>query len=113
VSRAVVANLAIELRKIPKSRASIMYENALGQDLARSIYDAFIEAGWGEARLSTGSGMGEGITVGWSSRAVAIGDALKGVARLPGVWAKDTEKEVPDLVVVGVGINTFGNVALT
>jgi hypothetical protein len=54
--------------------------------------------------LSTGSGLGEGIVVGWSSRAVAVKEALEATARLP-VWAKDTEKEIPDLIIVGVGIN--------
>jgi hypothetical protein len=50
--------------------------------------------------------LGDGIVVGRSSRAVAVKEALESTAKLP-VWAKDTEKEVPDLIIVGVGINSF------
>lgn len=104
LSKPQIATLAEKLRLIKKGRAQIMYENHLGRDLAQSIFDAFKEAGWDEASLSTGSGLGEGIVVGWSSRAVAVKSALETVAQLP-VWAKDTEKEIPDLIIVGVGLN--------
>jgi hypothetical protein len=102
--RPQIASLAAKLKPIEKSRAQIMYENPRGKELAQSIFEAFKEAGWSEAWLSTGSGLGEGIVVGWSSRAVAVKEALEATARLP-VWAKDTEKEIPDLIIVGVGIN--------
>jgi hypothetical protein len=101
-----VAALALRLKDIQKSRATVMYENALGKQLAQTIFDAFKEAGWTEASLMPGSGLGDGIVVGWSTRAVAIGDTLTSTANLKGVWAKDTEKEIPDLVIVGVGINS-------
>ncbi len=81
-----------------------MYENHFGKELAQSILEAFKEARWSEALVSTGSGLGEGIVVGWSSRAEAVKTALETVGKLP-VWAKDTEKEIPDLIIVGVGIN--------
>jgi hypothetical protein len=105
LSKSQVAALALRLKDIQKSRATIMYENALGKQLAQTIFDAFKEAGWTEANFMPGSGLGEGIIVGWSTRAVAIGDILTSTAKLKGVWAKDTEKEIPDLVIVGVGIN--------
>jgi hypothetical protein len=105
LSKSQVAALALRLKDIQKSRATIMYENALGKQLAQTIFDAFKEAGWTEANFTPGSGLGEGIIVGWSTRAVAIGDILTSTAKLKGVWAKDAEKEIPDLVIVGVGIN--------
>lgn len=104
--RPQIANLAIKLKEIKKSRAQIMYENPRGKELAQSILDAFKEAGWDEAWMSQGSGLGDGIVVGWSSRAVAVKEALEATAKLP-VWAKDTEKEIPDLVIVGVGLNPY------
>jgi hypothetical protein len=104
LTRPQIANLAMKLKEIKKSRAQIMYENHLGKELAQSILEAFKEAGWSEALVSAGSGLGEGIVVGWSSRAEAVKTALETVGKLP-VWAKDTEKEIPDLIIVGVGIN--------
>ncbi|HEY9451703.1 MAG TPA: hypothetical protein VIR82_03465 [Bradyrhizobium sp.] len=104
LTRPQIANLAAKLKEIKKSRAQIMYENHLGKELAQSIFEAFREGGWSEVWLSTGSGLGEGVVVGWSSRAEAVKTALEAVAKLP-VWAKDTEKEVPDLIIVGIGIN--------
>ena len=99
-----ISTLASKLKDIKKSRASIMYENALCKELAQSIFDAFKIAGWDEAILQPGSGLGEGIVVGWSTRAVAIKTALESTAKLP-VWAKDTDNGIQDLVIVGVGIN--------
>uniref|UniRef100_Q07RD6 Uncharacterized protein n=1 Tax=Rhodopseudomonas palustris (strain BisA53) TaxID=316055 RepID=Q07RD6_RHOP5 len=107
LTRPQIANLAAKLKEIAKSRVQVMYENHLGKDLAQSIFDAFREAGWDQAMLSTGGGLGEGIVVGWSSRAEAVKSALESVAKLP-VWAKDTEKEIPDLIIVGVGLNVMG-----
>lgn len=100
-----IATLTSKLREITKGRAQIMYENAMGKDLAQSIFEAFKRAEWNEAWLSPGSGLGDGIVVGWSSRAVAVKEGLEAAAKLP-VWAKDTEKEIPDLIIVGVGINS-------
>ena len=106
LSKIQISELALKLREIEKSRATVMYENALGKQLAQSVVDAFQEAGWSQVNLSTGSGFGNGIVVGWSSRAVAIGNILTSTAKLKGVWAKDTEKEIHDLVIVGIGINS-------
>jgi len=106
LSRDEIATLAGKLKEIEKSRASIMYENALGKELAQNIFEAFKAAGWTGATIGPGSGLGDGIVVGWSSRAVAVKAALESTdPKLP-VWAKDTEKEIPDLVIVGVGINS-------
>jgi hypothetical protein len=104
LSKAEIATFASKLKDIKNSRASIMYENAFCKEMAQSIFDAFKLAGWDEAKLEPGLGLGEGIVVGWSSRAVAIKTALESTAKLP-VWAKDTEKEIADLVIVGVGLN--------
>jgi hypothetical protein len=106
LNKSQIATLAAKLREIKKSRAQIMYENPRGKELAQSIFDAFKQAEWQEAWLSTGVGLGDGIVVGWSSRAVAVKEALESTAKLP-VWAKDTEKEIQDLIIVGVGIKTY------
>jgi len=94
--------IEFQLKDIEKSRVNVIYENAMDKQLARIIFDAFKEAGWTQASLVPGSGLGDGIVVGWSSRAVAIGNVLETTARLKGVWAKDTEKEIRDLVIAGV-----------
>jgi len=44
-----IAALAVNLTSVPKIRVQIMYENALGKDLAQSFYDAFKQAGWDDA----------------------------------------------------------------
>ncbi|ABE62506.1 hypothetical protein Nham_1689 [Nitrobacter hamburgensis X14] len=105
LSKSQIDDLASKLKQIQKSRAQIMYENALGRELAQSIFDAFKQAGWDQAWLSTGSGLGDGLVTGWSSRAVAVKEALESTAKLP-VRPIDTEKEIPDLLIVGVGINS-------
>jgi hypothetical protein len=106
LTKSQIADLAAKLKDIKKSRAQIMYENALGRELAQSILEAFQQAEWDGAWLSTGSGFGDGIVTGWSTRAESIRDALI-AAKLPGVWAKDTNKEIADLLIVGVGINSY------
>ncbi|MGY4467317.1 hypothetical protein ACVWWK_002999 [Bradyrhizobium sp. LB9.1b] len=53
LTRPQIANLAAKLKEIKQSRAQIMYENHLGRELAQSIFEAFREAGWTEAWLST------------------------------------------------------------
>lgn len=102
-----IAALASKLKDIKASRAQIMYENALGKELAASIFEAFKQAGWSEAWLSPGTTLGDGIVVGWSSRAVAVKGALESAAGLKMVWAKDTEKEIPSPIIVGVGLNPY------
>jgi hypothetical protein len=99
-----ISDLATKLSAVPKSRATIMYENALGKDLARTFFEAFKAAGWTEVQLTTGSGLGEGVVTGWSTRAASI-KALINTTRpdIP-VWVKDQEKEIPDLIILGVGI---------
>ena len=106
LTKAQISTLAVKLRAIKKGRAQIMYENALGKELAQTILEAFKEAQWEEAWLSSGSDLGEGVVVGWSSNAAEVGKALVSAAKLP-VWEKDTDKEVIGLIVVGVGINAY------
>lgn len=106
LTKGEISALSKKLEAIPKSRATIMYENALGKDLAQSFFDAFKAAGWTETQFSTGSGLGEGVVTGWSSRAAGIKTAIVGTRADIPVWVKDQEKEIPDLVIVGVGIKT-------
>ena len=49
-----IAALSTRLTDIPKIRVQIMYENALGKDLAQSFYEAFKLAEWGGAALGIG-----------------------------------------------------------
>jgi len=46
LSKAEIAVLASKLKALPKTRIQIMYENALGKDLAQSFLDAFKAAEW-------------------------------------------------------------------
>jgi hypothetical protein len=107
LSKTQISDLASKLKGIKKSRAHVMYENGLGKELAQSIFDAFKEAGWDQLQISPGTGLGDGIVVGWSSRAVAVKTAIESTAKFQNVWAKDTEKEIADLIIVGVGINSY------
>ncbi|MDB5608585.1 MAG: hypothetical protein JWP25_5485 [Bradyrhizobium sp.] len=106
LTKSQIYDLASKLKAIQKSRAQIMYENALGKELAQSIFEAFKQAEWDKAWLSTGSGFGDGLVTGWSSRAVAVKEAMESAAKLP-VQSIQTEKEIADLLIVGVGINSY------
>ena len=63
LNEAEIAALGTRLADIPKIRVQIMYENALGKDLAQSFYEAFKLAEWGGAALGIGSGLGNGVTI--------------------------------------------------
>lgn len=63
------------------------------------------EAGWDAASLVTGTGFGDEVLIGWSTRAVAAKEAIESSSNIK-VRAFDTEKEIADLMVLGVGINS-------
>jgi hypothetical protein len=88
-----------------------MYENALGKGLAQSIVDAFKEAGWDQAELLPGSGLGDGVVTGWGESGAALKSALD-AARDLHTWVKDPMlKSGGDLAIIGVGINSSSDKA--
>lgn len=106
LSKSQISNLAARLREMPKSQAQIMYENALGKEMAESIFSAFKDAGWDQATILTGSGFGDGIITGWGSRAVALKSALDNTGTFR-VSVRDPDNNNPSLVIIGVGINSY------
>jgi hypothetical protein len=105
LTKAEIALLVPKLRLIQKSRIQIIYENAFGKELAQSFLDAFREAGWDGAPLVTGTGFGDEVLIGYSTRAVAAKEAIESSSNIK-IRAIDTEKEIADLMVLGVGINS-------
>jgi hypothetical protein len=107
LSKPQISVLASRLRDIQKCRVQVMYENALGKGLAQSIVDAFKEAGWDQAELLPGSGLGDGVVTGWGERGAALKSALDAAKDLH-TWVKLPEmKAGGDLAIVGVGINSY------
>jgi hypothetical protein len=68
-----VEALSAAVAAIEKRRVLVMYQNAYGKALARTIADAFEAAGW-DVRYSTGSGFEDGIFVG---RSPAVSPLMK------------------------------------
>jgi len=86
-----IAALAVNLTSVPKIRVQIMYENALGKDLAQSFYDAFKQAGWDDASFGPGSGLGHGVTTGQGpTSAVALKSAIEKSSKLKGPEDRST-----------------------
>jgi hypothetical protein len=84
-----------------------MYENYLGKDLARTFLDAFKQAGWGDAWLGPGSGLGYGVTTGQGSdTALLIKAAIESTSTLKVEVVRQNEPEWPGLVFLAVGINS-------
>jgi hypothetical protein len=106
LSKTEIAALANVLQVISKTRIQIMYENALGKELAESILEAFKIAGWDGAWITPGSGFGSGILVGRGHRAIAVRAAIEGSTNLKNVTVKDQEVEM-DRMFLGVGINSY------
>jgi hypothetical protein len=104
LNKAEIAALAEKIKSIPKVRMQIMYENALGKDLAQSLFEAFKAADWDGAWLSTGSGFGDGVLAGRGTRAVALKAALESTTKIK-VNVMDADKEI-DIIILGVGINS-------
>jgi hypothetical protein len=105
LTKAEIAALAIKLKAISKTRIQIMYENALGKELADSFLEAFKAAGWDGAWVSSGSGFGSGVLVGRGQRAIATKAAIESTSNIK-VEVKEPELEI-ELMFLGVGINSF------
>ena len=108
LTKTEIATLAANLTAVQKIRVQIMYENALGKDLAQSFYDAFKQAGWDGATLGPGSGLGYGVTTGQGSiSAVALKDAIEKSSKLKVEAQRTDQTEWPGLIFLAVGINAL------
>jgi hypothetical protein len=103
-----IAALSARLADIPKIRVQIMYENALGKDLAQSFYEAFKLAEWGGAALGIGSGLGNGVTIGQGSGTATIGlkSAIEATSQLKVVIVRPDQPQWPGVVFLAVGVNS-------
>jgi hypothetical protein len=106
LTKTEIVALAANLSTVPKIRVQIMYENVLGRDLAQSFYDAFKQAGWDDATLGPGGGLGYGVTTGQGPiSAVALKDAIEKSSKVKVEAQRTNQAEWPGLIFLAVGIN--------
>ena len=103
-----IAALSTRLTEIPKIRVQIMYENALGKELAQSFYEAFKLAEWGGAALGIGSGLGYGVTIGQGSgtATIALKSAIEATSQLKVAIVRPDQPQWPGVVFLAVGVNS-------
>jgi hypothetical protein len=103
-----IAALSTRLTEIPKIRVQIMYENALGKELAQSFYEAFKLAEWGGAALGIGSGLGHGVTIGQGSgtATIALKSAIEATSQLKVAIVRPDQPQWPGVVFLAVGVNS-------
>ena len=103
-----IAALSTRLTEIKKTRVQIMYENALGKELAQSFYEAFKLAEWGGAALGIGSGLGHGVTIGQGSgtATIALKSAIEAASRLKVAIVRPDQPQWPGVVFLAVGVNS-------
>jgi hypothetical protein len=103
-----IAALSTRLTEIKKTRVQIMYENALGKELAQSFYEAFKLAEWGGAALGIGSGLGHGVTIGQGSgtATIALKSAIEATSQLKVTIVRPDQPQWPGVVFLAVGVNS-------
>jgi hypothetical protein len=108
LNEAEIAALSTRLTDIPKIRVQIMYENALGKELAQSFYEAFKLAEWGGAALGIGSGLGHGVTIGQGSgtATIALKSAIETTSQVKVATDRPDQPQWPGVVFLAVGINS-------
>jgi hypothetical protein len=108
LNEAEIAALGSRLTEIPKIRVQIMYENALGKELAQSFYEAFKLAEWGGAALGIGSGLGDGVTIGQGSgtATIALKSAIEATSRLKVAIVRPDQPQWPGVIFLAVGVNS-------
>jgi hypothetical protein len=108
LSEAEIAALSTRLGEIPKIRVQIMYENALGKELAQSFYEAFKLAEWGGAALGIGSGLGDGVTIGQGSgtATISLKSAIEAATRLKVAIVRPDQPQWPGVIFLAVGVNS-------
>jgi hypothetical protein len=109
LNEAEIAALSAKLTDIPKLRVQIMYENALGKELAQSFYEAFKQVRWDGATLGIGSGLGPGVTIGQGSgtATVALKSAIETASRVKVEILRPDRPQWPGIVFLAVGINSI------
>ena len=108
LNEAEITALSARLTDIPKIRVQIMYENALGKELAQSFYEAFKLAEWGGAALGIGSGLGHGVTIGQGSgtATIALKSAIEATSQVKVAIVRPDQPQWPGVVFLAVGINS-------
>jgi hypothetical protein len=108
LNEAEIAALSTRLTDIPKIRVQIMYENALGKELAQSFYEAFKLAEWGGAALGIGSGLGHGVTIGQGSgtATIALKSAIETTSQVKVAIVRPDQPQWPGVVFFAGGINS-------
>ena len=108
LSGAEIAALSTRLADIPKIRVQIMYENALGKELAQSFYEAFKLAEWGGAALGIGSGLGDGVTIGQGSgtATISLKSAIEAASQLKVTIVRPDQPQWPGVIFLAVGVNS-------
>ena len=107
LSEAEIVALSTRLADIPKIRVQIMYENALGKDLAQSFYEAFKLAEWGGAALGIGSGLGYGVTIGQGSgtATITLKSAIEATSQVKVAIVRPDQPQWPGVIFLAVGVN--------
>jgi hypothetical protein len=108
LNEAEIAALSTRLADIPKIRVQIMYENALGKELAESFYEAFKLAEWGGAALGIGSGLGHGVTIGQGSgtATITLKSAIEATSRVKVAIVRPDQPQWPGVIFLAVGVNS-------
>ena len=107
LSKEEAARLSAAVANLEKRRIQIMFANQLGKNLARSIADAFENAGWRDVHFSEGGGLEIGISTGrGDGLALKLKDAIEESTRFKNVRSfGPTEPDEKSGLFVGVGIN--------
>jgi hypothetical protein len=108
LNEAQIAALSAKLTDIPKIRVQIMYDNALGKELAQSLYDAFHQAEWRGTTLGIGSGLGPGVTIGQGAGTAtfALKSAIETASKVKVEILRPDQPQWPGVVFLAVGINS-------
>jgi hypothetical protein len=107
LTKAEIDLLSKNLGAAPTVKVQVMYENALGKDLAQSFYGALKLAGW-NATFGPGGGLGYGISTGQGSvNTLTIKKAIEAAASKIKVEIQRADQpEWPGLIFLAVGVNS-------
>ncbi len=98
--------LTAAVATLSKRRIQVMYANQLGKELAQSIADAFVKAGWKDMHFSEGGGLGIGVGTGrGNGMALTLKQAVESSTGLKVDSFGPDEPDTPGIVFVSVGIN--------
>lgn len=105
LTAAEMDELSRQLMATPKIKVHIMYENQLGRELAENLFSCFKKAGWPDAKMTTGSGFGLGITVGHGPVVDPVRTAIERTTRLRVHMYEPLQPEMSEAMFIGIGIN--------